>query len=238
MALPSWCLRVWIPISWSWIRYDPVRYRLHVNSTCTWSTMPTNSDSDMHMASRNGKCVWCSAHTHTPRMKHVDCRYSCACTQHAQLRRDGKRERRDRVKGSERKRANRNSQQPRTDLTTLVRCCSGPATRPLFRPAPLCLAPLTAPLCGWWDNSEGGMIRLETLNFLNSIFSSSNLSIRGFRAYYLVAIRQTNSLSSNSSQGYLNRQYPHPLLVMKRSAAGNIYVYIYIYIYIHICTRI
>ena len=42
--------------------------------------------------------------------------------------------------------------------------------------------------------SEGGMIRLETLislRFLNSNFSSSSLSIRAFRAYPLIEIRQT-----------------------------------------------
>ena len=57
--------------------------------------------------------------------------------------------------------------------------------------------------------SEGGTIRLETLlelKFLDSSFSSSNISIRAFRAYYLVEIRQTilcrafrgNSISVNS----------------------------------------
>ena len=35
---------------------------------------------------------------------------------------------------------------------------------------------------------EGGMIRLE---FLNSSFSSSNFSIRAFRAYPLIEVRQT-----------------------------------------------
>ena len=43
-------------------------------------------------------------------------------------------------------------------------------------------------------SSEGGMIRLETLielRFLNSNFSSSKFSIRAFRAYPLIEIRQT-----------------------------------------------
>ena len=67
--------------------------------------------------------------------------------------------------------------------------------------------------------SEGGMIRLETLievKFLHSSFSSSNFSIRAFRAYPLVEIRQTvprrailgNGISVNStsdlSQRYLD----------------------------------
>ena len=41
--------------------------------------------------------------------------------------------------------------------------------------------------------SEGGMIRLETLielKFLNSSFSNSTLSVRAFRAYPLIEIRQ------------------------------------------------
>ena len=60
------------------------------------------------------------------------------------------------------------------------------------------------------EDSEGGMMRLETLvelKFLNSSFSSSNFSIRAFRAYPLVEIEQTvpcrairgNSLSVNST---------------------------------------
>ena len=42
-------------------------------------------------------------------------------------------------------------------------------------------------------NSEGGMIWLEALielKFINSIRSSSNLSIRAFRSYPLIEIRQ------------------------------------------------
>ena len=70
------------------------------------------------------------------------------------------------------------------------------------------------------------MMRLETLielTFLNSSFSSSNLSIRAFRAFRacpLVEIRQTapcraiRSKSSDSRQQYLSQQYPPPLLLV------------------------
>ena len=44
------------------------------------------------------------------------------------------------------------------------------------------------------QHSEGGMIRLETLNelnYVNSSISNSNFSIRAFRAYPLIGIRRT-----------------------------------------------
>ena len=69
--------------------------------------------------------------------------------------------------------------------------------------------------------SEGGMMRSETLvelNLLNSTSSSSNFSIRSFRAYSLVDIRQTvpcramRGKSSDSRQQYLSQQYHPPPL--------------------------
>ena len=69
----------------------------------------------------------------------------------------------------------------------------------------------------------GGTIRLEPLielKSLNSSLSSSNFSIRAFRAYPLIEIRQTapcraiRGKSSDSRQQYLSQQYPPPLLKM------------------------
>ena len=68
--------------------------------------------------------------------------------------------------------------------------------------------------------SEGGMIRLERLielKCINSRFLSSNCSIRAFRTYPLVEIRQTflgrtiRGKSSDSRQQHLRQQYPPPL---------------------------
>ena len=70
------------------------------------------------------------------------------------------------------------------------------------------------------DYSEGGMIWLQTLielKLFNSRFSSSNFSIRVFRAYPLIDIRQTvpcraiRGRSSDSRQQYLSQQYPPSL---------------------------
>ena len=70
-------------------------------------------------------------------------------------------------------------------------------------------------------HAEGGMLRLETLielKFVDSIFSSSNLWIRVFRACPLVDIRQTvpcramRDKSSDLSRQYLSQQYPPPPL--------------------------
>ena len=69
---------------------------------------------------------------------------------------------------------------------------------------------------------KGGMTRLETLielKFLHSSFSSSNLSIRAFRAYPLAESRQTvpcsaiRGKSSDSRQPYLSQEY-HPTLLI------------------------
>ena len=74
-----------------------------------------------------------------------------------------------------------------------------------------------AVFCHVLSLSEGGMIRLETLielRFLNSSFSSSNFSIRAFRACPLFEIRQTfpcraiRGKSSDSRQQYLSQQNP------------------------------
>ena len=68
---------------------------------------------------------------------------------------------------------------------------------------------------------KGGMTRLETLielKFINSSFSSSNCSIRAFRACPLNESRQTvpcraiRGKSSDSRQQHLIQQYPPSLL--------------------------
>ena len=73
------------------------------------------------------------------------------------------------------------------------------------------------------------MIRLETLaelEFINSSFSSSNLSIRAFRAYPLIELRQTvprraiRGKSSDSRQRYLTQRYPPPLLLALEMSAS------------------
>ena len=73
-----------------------------------------------------------------------------------------------------------------------------------------------------------GMIRLETLvelEFLNSSFSSSDFSIRAFRAYPLFELRQQvpgraiRGKSSDPRQHYLSQQYPPPLLRLGESVA-------------------
>ena len=60
------------------------------------------------------------------------------------------------------------------------------------------------------------MVRLESLielKFLNSSFSSSNVSIRAFRAYPLTEIRQTAPCRAMRGNGILSQQYPAPLLI-------------------------
>ena len=97
--------------------------------------------------------------------------------------------------------------------------------------------------------SEGGMMRLETLielKFHNSSFSSSNFSIRAFRACPLIKIRQTvpcrairgNSISVNSTLPPLYNNiyiyiYIYTYLYITLSLSLYIYIYIYIYIYMH-----
>ena len=64
--------------------------------------------------------------------------------------------------------------------------------------------------------SEREMIRLDTLielKLFNSSFSSSNFSIRVFRALLLVPRRAFRGKSSDSRQYYLSQQYPPPLLI-------------------------
>ena len=62
------------------------------------------------------------------------------------------------------------------------------------------------------------METLVELKFLDSSFSSSNCSVRVFRAYPLVEIcqevpcRAIRGKSSNSRQQYLGQQHPPPLL--------------------------
>ena len=63
------------------------------------------------------------------------------------------------------------------------------------------------------QDSEGGMIRLETLielKFLDSSFSSF-LSYRKWT---------NNSLPSNSGQQYLSQQYAPPIVHIRRGAGG------------------
>ena len=63
------------------------------------------------------------------------------------------------------------------------------------------------------EYSEGEMKRLETLiepKFLNSSFSSSNLSIIVFRAYPLIEIRQLPVEQFEAAE-YLSQEYPPPL---------------------------
>ena len=111
--------------------------------------------------------------------------------------------------------------------------------------------------------SEGGMIRLESLlelKFINSSISSSNFSIRAFRAYPLVEIRRTvpcrairgssisvSSIIPPSTRHPIPRPPPrlghrprevHPGPDSRPWSDVNTYIYIYIYIYIHICTYI
>ena len=75
----------------------------------------------------------------------------------------------------------------------------------------------------WALARKGGMIRLEALvelKLLNWSFSSSNLSIRAFRAYPLIENRQAvpclamRGKSSDSRQQYLSQQYPPPPLTV------------------------
>ena len=72
------------------------------------------------------------------------------------------------------------------------------------------------------DNSEGRVIQLKKtlieLNFVNSTFSSLNLSIRVVRACPLIETRQTapcraiRGNSSDSRQGHLGPQHPPPFV--------------------------
>ena len=80
------------------------------------------------------------------------------------------------------------------------------------------------------EESEGRMIRLETLielEFTNYGFSSSNFSIRAFRACALIETRRRaprraiRGKSSDSKQRISQSAVPSP----------PIYIYIYIYIY-------
>ena len=75
--------------------------------------------------------------------------------------------------------------------------------------------------------SGGGMIRLETLielKFLNSSFSNLNFSMRAFRAFPLIEIRQTvpcraiRGKPSDLRQRYLSQQHSPSLLML--TAAG------------------
>ena len=91
-----------------------------------------------------------------------------------------------------------------------------------FKPMPAAICLLSMCQC-IFQVSEGGMIRLDTLvelKFINLSFSSSNVSIRVFRAYPLIEIRQTvpcraiRGNSSDSWQQYLSQQYSPRLLSM------------------------
>ena len=77
-------------------------------------------------------------------------------------------------------------------------------------------------------SSEGGMMRLETLielKFLNSSFSSPNVSFRAFRACPLIETRQIvpcraiRGKSSDSRQQYRSQQNPPPLLILPAAQA-------------------
>ena len=80
------------------------------------------------------------------------------------------------------------------------------------------------------ENAWACRLRSVPLKFLNSSFSSSNFSIRAFRAYPLIEIRQTvpcraiRGKSSDSRQQYLSQQYPPPLLVPACTALGPVEV--------------
>ena len=94
-------------------------------------------------------------------------------------------------------------------------------------------------VCNRCRSRGGGTMRLETLielEFVSSSFSSSNFSIRAFRACPLIESREAapcraiRGKSSDSRQHHLSQQYPPPLLGLQ---LGTIYIYIYIYTYIH-----
>ena len=60
----------------------------------------------------------------------------------------------------------------------------------------------------YWDPKR--MIQKKTTSIVWKLSSSSNCSIRAFRAYPLNDIRQAARLSSSSRQPYLSQQYPSP----------------------------
>ena len=87
-----------------------------------------------------------------------------------------------------------------------------------------------------WSRSQKGGIRLEALvelRFFKSSFSSSNFSIRAFRACPLaeatqaVPCRAIRGTSSDSRQQHHNQQYPPPLYILQRGVQWKQGVVIY-----------